>query len=235
MKDVQIFNSVAMELEKLEHRASSSVSLEVIYQFWILVWRSQSFILANFIHIISYTTIGMHVSFILLSISLLYGVEQLPSTTISLLSTLIHWSLYMAFLCSFHFLEFFSTAVSQPSLLTYECTSHLFFSVIPRQAHSFLSKAFSCNSKFLGPWQWENQTIFGFTYISMINRISRFCIYFAAYIINHSTAYTVAALASWIEFWLEYYFFGGGKLQYISIALGLVLVISGQVKQVFFP
>ena len=69
----------------------------------------------------------------------------------------------------------------------------------------------------------------------MISRISRFCIYFAAYIINHSTAYTVAALASWIEFWLEYYFFGGVKLQYISITLGLVLVISGQVKQVFFP
>ena len=80
------------------------------------------------------------------------------------------------------------------------------------------------------PWQWETQTTFGFTYFPMINRISHFCFYFAAYIINHSTAYTVAALASWIEFWLEYYFFGGLKLQYISIALGLVLVISGQVK-----
>ena len=36
MKDVQIFNSVVMELEKLEHQASYSVSLEVIIstRYW---------------------------------------------------------------------------------------------------------------------------------------------------------------------------------------------------------
>ena len=37
-----------------------------------------------------------------------------------LLSALMIWSIYMIFLCSFHFLEFFSTSLGQPDSLNYD-------------------------------------------------------------------------------------------------------------------
>lgn len=52
----------------------------------------------------------------------------------------------------------------------------------------------------------------------------------AAYIVNHSKAYTIAAAASWVEFWIEYAIFGQRKLWWSVSALGLLLVLLGQVK-----
>lgn len=52
----------------------------------------------------------------------------------------------------------------------------------------------------------------------------------AAFIVNHSDAYTMAAIASWVEFWIEYYIFGKIKLQYTFIAIGLTLILAGQVS-----
>lgn len=63
---------------------------------------------------------GIHVAFILLSLIIL-RTETLSTQTLSFIQTLIHWSLYVSCLCIFHFLEFFSTAISQPSLLSYQC------------------------------------------------------------------------------------------------------------------
>lgn len=50
-----------------------------------------------------------------------------------------------------------------------------------------------------------------------------------AYIVNHSKSYTIAALASWTEFWVEYYFFGGSKLRVYVSVVGVLLVLLGQV------
>jgi hypothetical protein len=64
---------------------------------------------------------GLHVAFILLSVIFL-STETLSTQSLSFIQTLIHWSLYVSCLSTFHFLEFFSTAISQPSLLSYQCT-----------------------------------------------------------------------------------------------------------------
>ena len=45
---------------------------------------------------------------------------------------------------------------------------------------------------------------------------------------NHSKSYTVAALASWTEFWIEYWLFGQWKLRAWATVLGVVLVLGGQ-------
>jgi hypothetical protein len=53
----------------------------------------------------------------------------------------------------------------------------------------------------------------------------------AAYIVNHSKSYTIAALASWTEFWLEYALFGSWKVRWWWVsALGVCLVLLGQVR-----
>ena len=49
-----------------------------------------------------------------------------------------------------------------------------------------------------------------------------------SFLLNHSTEYTVAAIASWVEYWLEYYFFQGFKaFHYITIT-GAIIVILGE-------
>jgi hypothetical protein len=56
------------------------------------------------------------------------------------------------------------------------------------------------------------------------------CIRFVAYIIDHSEAYTLAALGSWTEFWVEYYIFEGQKFRIYCICGGLLLIVAGQVS-----
>lgn len=56
-----------------------------------------------------------------------------------------------------------------------------------------------------------------------------------AYVVNHSDAYTMAALASWVEFWTEYLIFGRLKLQYTCIVVGLSVIIAGQVSTCLTP
>ena len=69
-------------------------------------------------------------------------------------------------------------------------------------------------------------------YPSRFHHLTIHHVYQSAYIVNHSKSYTVAALASWTEFWLEYYWFGGSKLRtYVSI-LGVLMVLMGQVRYV---
>lgn len=51
-----------------------------------------------------------------------------------------------------------------------------------------------------------------------------------AFVINHSKSYTMAAVASWIEYWLEYLLFGGYKTSFSKIRLmGICLILFGQV------
>lgn len=49
-----------------------------------------------------------------------------------------------------------------------------------------------------------------------------------SFLLNHSREYIVAALGSWIEYWIEYYFFPGLKsLHYVSI-IGCLMVVFGE-------
>jgi len=50
-----------------------------------------------------------------------------------------------------------------------------------------------------------------------------------SFLINHSWAYGIAAMSSWIEFWLEYYFFPGLKSLHLVSLIGLVMVVGGEV------
>lgn len=85
-------------------------------------------------------------------------------------SALVVWSLYIVFLVTFHFLEFFVTSVRQP--------------------HSLSTDSF---------------------------------------IVNHSLNYTIAILASCLEFWLETLIFGRNRFRYrITFLLGILLVVGGQ-------
>lgn len=49
-----------------------------------------------------------------------------------------------------------------------------------------------------------------------------------SFLLNHSWEYGIAAISSWIEFWLEYYFFPEMKSFYFLSLIGLVLVIGGE-------
>ena len=51
-----------------------------------------------------------------------------------------------------------------------------------------------------------------------------------AYIVNHSQSYTIAAIASWVEFWVEYSLLGRWKVWWLISALGVMLVLLGQVS-----
>lgn len=51
---------------------------------------------------------------------------------------------------------------------------------------------------------------------------------YESYLISHSKSYTLAAIASWVEFWIESLLFKW-KFSLISITIGLVLVIGGQI------
>ena len=51
-----------------------------------------------------------------------------------------------------------------------------------------------------------------------------------AFVVNHSFQYTVAALCSWLEFWMEAAVFGGRRKIVLPVAVvGLVAVLGGQV------
>jgi hypothetical protein len=62
------------------------------------------------------TVAGFHLA--LLSMLMLFSLSGMTST---FAGSLMQWSTYMTLLCAFHFLEFFMTAVAQPSLLSYDC------------------------------------------------------------------------------------------------------------------
>jgi protein-S-isoprenylcysteine O-methyltransferase len=49
-----------------------------------------------------------------------------------------------------------------------------------------------------------------------------------SFLVNHSRAYTIAAVVSWIEFWVELFFAPGLKGISLNIMLGGVLVFAGQ-------
>ncbi|KAJ1434221.1 Isoprenylcysteine carboxyl methyltransferase family-domain-containing protein, partial [Ochromonadaceae sp. CCMP2298] len=49
-----------------------------------------------------------------------------------------------------------------------------------------------------------------------------------SFIVNHSRMYTAAALASWVEFWVEFSIFGGSKMSFFVSGVGLLLLLGGQ-------
>ena len=49
-----------------------------------------------------------------------------------------------------------------------------------------------------------------------------------SFLINHSWEYGVAAVASWMEFWIEYYLFPSVKTIHVFFWFGLVLVAFGE-------
>lgn len=55
------------------------------------------------------------------------------------------------------------------------------------------------------------------------------CDLFAAFIINHSLHYTLAFVASFVEFWVETVIFGAAKRRMLIMFVGLVCMIGGQV------
>ena len=115
---------------------------------------------------------GFHFALLLLSMVLMMWLEEsiTNKAVCNILGILMHWSMYITSLCIFHFMEFFATAVYQPTSLSYN-----------------------------------------------------------SYIVNHSTSYTVAAIASWFEFWLETYLFGSYKRPVFFIVIGVILVLAGQI------
>jgi protein-S-isoprenylcysteine O-methyltransferase len=52
-----------------------------------------------------------------------------------------------------------------------------------------------------------------------------------SFVVNHSKSYTIAALASWTEFWLEAWFkpFGLPKFRALFFVAGMLLVAAGQI------
>ena len=49
-----------------------------------------------------------------------------------------------------------------------------------------------------------------------------------SFLLNHSPEYCIAAVASWVEFWIEYYFFPQFKCIHIVCIIGAVLVTGGE-------
>ena len=110
---------------------------------------------------------GIHASAFIFSFAVVFFIQKYD-----VLVSIMHWSIYMTLLCTFHFLEFFITAIQQPSIVSYD-----------------------------------------------------------SYIVNHSASYTLAAILSWIEYWVELHFLGPTKHQWILIIAGLALVLGGQLMR----
>ena len=53
-------------------------------------------------------------------------------------------------------------------------------------------------------------------------------LYYIAFVVNHSKSYTIAVIASAIEYWVEIFFFGN-KAKMFFIIIGLICVSTGQV------
>ena len=51
----------------------------------------------------------------------------------------------------------------------------------------------------------------------------------SSFLIDHSREYGIAAVVSWVEFWLEYYFFPSMKTYRLICWIGLLLVVVGEV------
>ena len=49
-----------------------------------------------------------------------------------------------------------------------------------------------------------------------------------SFLLNHSKEYVIAAMMSWVEYWLEYYFFPGFKTLSFMSALGAAFVVTGE-------
>jgi len=53
---------------------------------------------------------------------------------------------------------------------------------------------------------------------------------YESYVINHSAAYTIAAITSWFEYWIEIQLFGSSwKLNSYTYSLGLFFLLAGQI------
>jgi protein-S-isoprenylcysteine O-methyltransferase len=115
---------------------------------------------------------GLHFGFILtVGFLVLSGVISLQNMPALLFSSL-QWSTYVALLSTFHFLEFFSTALWQPNTLSFD-----------------------------------------------------------SFVVNHSRNYTLAVLASFLEFWLEQWLLPSTwpfKRSLVVPSVGLVMVLGGQ-------
>jgi len=111
---------------------------------------------------------GIHIGMVSM-ILLVYMAGLLDQEMPALLVNLLHWSTYVALLCTFHFLEFFSTAIWQPKVLSYD-----------------------------------------------------------SFIVNHSQNYTIAVIASAVEYWLEDYLFPNMKHNPCAAWVGLTVVLAGQ-------
>jgi len=54
-----------------------------------------------------------------------------------------------------------------------------------------------------------------------------------SFLINHSKEYAIAAISSWCEYWIEYYFFPGLKsIHLISVVGGLLVVFGESMRKV---
>ena len=52
-----------------------------------------------------------------------------------------------------------------------------------------------------------------------------------SFLVNHSLEYTVAAVASWLEYWAEYYFLPEYKCLHLVNWVGLALVVGGELMR----
>mmetsp|Transcript_20349 Transcript_20349/g.20471 ORF Transcript_20349/g.20471 Transcript_20349/m.20471 type:complete len:277 (-) Transcript_20349:27-857(-) len=108
---------------------------------------------------------GVHIAALFISVYIKYYLE----IHIEHMEALVHWSVYMTLLCSFHLLEFYTVAAYNPRELSFD-----------------------------------------------------------SFLINHSKSYTVAAVCSWIEYWIETYYFDSIKHNLYAVGVGMYLVFIGQ-------
>ena len=111
---------------------------------------------------------GLHFGFVF-TVLILYSLGVIWREIPPFLIALLHWSIYVGLLSTFHFLEFFSTAMWQPKTLCYD-----------------------------------------------------------SFVVNHSRNYTLAIIASFVEYWTQQYFFPSYKHNLVIISIGLTVVILGQ-------
>lgn len=79
-----------------------------------------------------------------------------------------------------------------------------------------------------------------FTYITFLSLfhfleffVTAYCqplkVNYNSYIVNHSKDYTIAAIASWLEYWIETILFGSYKRSYFLMFIGFVMLLGGQI------
>jgi protein-S-isoprenylcysteine O-methyltransferase len=108
----------------------------------------------------------------------------------------------------------------------------LYFFIIDNNNNNYNNNKYEWDNIIIILLQWCTYIIFLSSFHFLEFFITAYCqplkVNYDSYIVNHSKDYTIAAIASWIEYWIETLLFGKYKRSYFIMLIGFIMLICGQ-------